>query len=541
MNRKPSVLSLGTSLLLAAVSTVVTHKALLAQTSPGSSPASALASVLTYHNDNLRTGQNLLETILTLANVNSSAFGKLVSYPVDGLTYAQPLYVPSVNIPGKGVHNVVYVATEHDSVYAFDADGLFSGPLWHRSFINPKTGLTTIPAADTGGGLVGPEIGITSTPVINASTGTIYVVAATKSRAGVYAQRLHALSIKTGAEKVGARLITATMRGSGDGSRAGVLIFSPLRQLQRAALLLSGGLIYVAFASNEDVDPYHGWVFAYRAAGLARVAVFNDTPDGSQGGIWQSGDGPAADYEGDVFIASGNGTFDVDSSGLDYGDSLIELVRSRSTLVVSDYFTPNNEAVMEEDDLDFGSSGPILLPDQSSGPPHLAIVGDKSGTLYVTDRDHLGGFSPGGDQIVQELASEFSQGIFSTPAYFDGQIYFGPVGNPLVSFALSSGQLQTSSISLSSHTFGYPGAGLSVSSNGSGNTIVWAIDSSAYSADGPAVLYAFDASNLNELYDSSQAGSRDVAGPAVKFTVPTIANGKVYVGTQSELDVYGLL
>jgi hypothetical protein len=294
MNSRPSVFFLCTSLLACAASTVVNQKALLAQTSPSLSPASALPVVLTYHNDNFRTGQNLLETILTLSNVNSSTFGKLASYPVDGLMYAQPLYVPSVKIPGKGVHNVVYVATEHDSVYAFDADGFSSGPLWHRSFINPKIGLTTIPAADTGGGLVGPEIGITSTPAINATTGTIYVVAATKSKAGVYAQRLHALSITTGAERIGAKLITATIHANGDGSRAGVLIFSPLHQLQRPALLLAGGLIYIAFASHEDVDPYHGWVFAYSVAGLARVAVFNDTPNGVRGGIWQAGNGPAS-------------------------------------------------------------------------------------------------------------------------------------------------------------------------------------------------------------------------------------------------------
>lgn len=542
MTFRPSIPFLCASFLICAAITAASQKTAFAQASPKASPPAGFQGVLTYHNDNPRTGQNLLETTLTPGTVNSSTFGKLISYPVDGLVYAQPLYVPDVKIPRKGVHNVVYVATEHDSVYAFDADGLSSDSLWHSSFINPRTGLTTIPAADTGANLVGPEIGITSTPVIDGSAGTIYVVAATKNKAGVYAQRLHALSIATGAEKSGARLITATIHAGGDGSNAGILTFSPLHQLQRAALLLAGGTIYVAFASHGDVDPYHGWVFAYSATGLRPLAVFNDTPAGSQGGIWQSGNGPAVDIDGNVFVASGNGTFDAQTGGPDYGDSLIELVRSKSKLVVSDYFTPSNQAIMAADDLDFGSSGPILLPDQSSGPAHLAVAGDELGTVYIIDRDQLGGFSPDGDQIVQELPSEFSEGILSTPAYFNNRIYFGAVANPLVSFVLSSGQIQTDgSVSFSSHSFGYPGTTPSISANGADNAIVWAIDSSAYSSNGPAVLYAFDASTLNELYDSTQAGSRDVAGPAVKFTVPTIANGKVYVGTQSELDVYGSL
>lgn len=513
-----------------------------AQASADPAPASGFPGVLTYRNDNSRTGQNLAETTLTPGNVNSNGFGKLTSYPVDGLVYAQPLFVPNVKIPHQGVHNVVYVATEHDSVFAFDADGLSASPLWQHSFLNAKSGITPIPANSEGVNSVGTEIGITSTPVISVATNTIFVAAATKNKAGVYAQRLHALNLTTGAEEFSPRLVSASIHAAGDGSKNGVLAFSPVSELQRSALLLNSNAIYIAFAAQGNGNPYHGWVFGYSSRSLGAAGTFNDSPDGAAAGISESGNGLASDASGNIFIATGNGTFDADNGGVDYGDSLIKLQSVHSKLAVADYFTPWDESALAADNLDFGSAGPMLLPDQSAGPPHLAIVGDAEGTIYVINRDNLGQFSPSGDAIVQELPTEFGEGISSAPAYFNNRLYFGSSGNPMVAFALTNGQINTDSdVLLAANTFSPPGTTPSISANGSNNGIVWAVDSSAFAASGPSILYAYDASSLNELYDSTQAGSRDVAGPAVEYTVPTVANGKVYVGTQSELDIYGLL
>jgi hypothetical protein len=505
--------------------------------------SASFQGVLTYHNDSARTGQNLAETILTPA-INSASFGKLFSYALNGQVYAQPLYVPNVVIPHKGVHNVVYVVTEHDSVYAFDADAQLGKPLWQRNFINPKAGITTVPAVDTGGANITPEIGITSTPVIDQASGTIYVVADAKRGVGgtvAYTQRLHALSLATGAEKFGGPVvIAASMRGVGDGSnRQGLLTFSPLHHLQRAGLLLVDGVVYLAYASFADVKPYHGWVIGYNARTLTRTGVFNDTPDGSDGGIWQCGDGPASDASGAIFVGSANGTFDADTGGRDYGDSFLKLVNNGSKLSLTDYFTPFDQSTTSPQDLDFASSGPLLLPDQSVGPPHLAVVGDKQGRVYLLDRDNLGHFNAGRDsQIVQEFQALRPQ--FSNPVYFGNHIYFGQVDGPIVSYPLKDGQIDAASPTVASPTFAYPGPALSISANGAGNAILWALVADALGS-GAAVLYAYDALSLNELYDSTQAGGRDVAGSANKFAVPTIANGKVYVATQTELDVYGML
>jgi hypothetical protein len=505
--------------------------------------AAGLQGVLTYHNDNARSGQNAAETILTPANVNNSTFGKLFAYPVDGQVYAQPLYVPGVSIRGKGVHNIIYVVTEHDSVYAFDADGKQNAPLWSRSFLNAKEGISSVPASDTGGDLIAPEIGITSTPVIDPASGTIYIEATTKHTVGrtvSYAHHMHALSLSTGAEKFGGpKTITASMRATGDGSSRGSLTFSPLHQLQRAALLLANGVIYVAFASYADVNPYHAWVLAYSARTLGRVGTFNGTPDGSEGGIWQTGNGPASDATGAIFVGTGNGSFDADTGGRDYGDSLLKLVKQGSRLTLNDYFTPAGQQALSDGDLDFATGGPLLLPDQAVGPPHLVLIPDKTGTVYLVNRDNLGHYNAGGDtQIVQEF--QVSGQMFSSAAYFNNRIYLGPVGGPIAAYPITGGQINTAGLISSAVGFGYPGASPSVSANGVANGIVWAIDSEA-SGSGPAILYAYDAATLTELYDSTQAGARDVAGIAVNFTTPTIAAGKVYVGTQSELDVYGLL
>jgi len=500
--------------------------------------------VLTYHNDDARTGQNLSETVLTPANVNSSTFGKLHSYPIDGYIYAQPLYVPSVTLPHKGgVHNVVYVATEHDSVYAFDADGMSASPLWHTSFINVKKGIGTVPTSLVGTDDIKPEIGITGTPVIDASTGTLYVVAKTINRAGVVQQSLHALNIMTGKEKFGGpRLISASVKGTGDAAdKHGKISFNALLANQRSALLLANGIVYVAFASHGDNGPYHGWLFAYKARGLGRVAVLNSTPNGGKGGIWQGSNAPAVDANGNIYLGIGNGTFDVNTGGSDYGDTFVRATLSKHAISIADYFTPFDESFLEGGDLDVGSSGALLLPDQSTGPVHLAVTADKNGTIYLLNRDSLGHFNPSDDsQIVQELFQVTGK-VLCPFAYFNNSVYFVAVNQALTRVPLVGGLFDTGAISVASQQIGFPGASLSISANGSADGIVWVIRDDAFNS-GPSVLFAYDASDLSELYDSSQAaGGRDTAGFAVKFTTPTIANGRVYLGTQTELDVYGPL
>ena len=511
--------------------------------------AAAFKGVLTFHNDNARDGVNSLETVLTPVNVNSAQFGKVFSYPVDGYVYAQPLYIPGVKIPGNGVHNVVYVATEHDSVYAFDADALVSTPLWQRSFINPAEGVTSVPSSDTGTDDITPEIGITSTPVIDATGGTLYVVAKTKVvNAGTgqvsYEQRLHALSLATGAEKLGGPvLIDPLMHGTGAGGNGGLIPFDALRQNQRAGLLLSDGSIYLAFGSHGDNPPYHGLVIAYDAAHLGKPAVFDDTPNGSDGGIWQSGNGPAADAQGRIYVASGNGTFDFNQGGPDLGDSIVKLRFSRlSGFSVETYFTPYNQASLSSNDVDFGDSGVLLLPDQTTGPAHLAVTAGKDGVIYLVNRDKMGGYNPSNDdQIVQALSGALASGVWAVPAFFNNTMYLSAQFDFLKGFTLSSGQFPSTANIETPVAFGFPGPSPSISANGSHDVIVWALKDDGYASSSPTVLYAFDG-NLNELYDTTQASAnRDQAGGAVKFTVPTIANGRVYVGTETELDVYGLL
>jgi hypothetical protein len=491
------------------------------------------AGTFTYHNDNLRTGQNLGETVLTPANVNSAHFGKLFSYAVDGYIYAQPLYVANVAIPGQGFHNVVYVATEHNSVYAFDADNRTPQTLWHVSFLG--TGVTSVPSADTGTTDITPEVGITGTPVIDPASGTLYVVAKTKETGPAYVLRLHALDITTGAEKFGGPVvITAMINGTGDGNDgAGHVPFNSLRQSDRCALLLDHGIVYIASASHGDNDPYHGWVLGYDAGTLAQVAVFNATPNESRAGIWEAGNGPAADAAGNVYVSTGNGTFNASLGGTGYGDSFLKL--AGGTLVLSDYFTPFNQSTLEAIDADMGSSGPMLLPDQATGPAHLMVGFNKLGTLFLVDRDNMGHFNAAGDtQIVQEIGSAVGE-AFATPAYFNGTIYIHAESDVLKAFTWNGTMLTASGQGLTTSAF--PGATPVISANGTAHAIVWELQVDAFTRGGPAVLRAVDAANVaNELYNSTLSGP---AGPAVKFSVPTVANGKVYVGTQTELDVYG--
>ena len=477
----------------------------------------ARAQVLTSQNDNARTGANLRETILTPANVNPAQFGRLFSLPVDGDVYAQPLYVPDVDIPGKGRHNVLFVATEHDSVYAFDADGGSTTPLWHVNFLNPKAGVTTVRAQDVLCPFIQPEIGITPTPVIDRATGTLYVLARTKEDPGIlkatrYVQRLHALAITTGAEKFGGPVAIAAPG------------FDPLRQLPRAALLLTKDQVYLTWASSCDVAPYHGWVMAYDARTLAQTAVFNTSPGASESGIWQADTGPAADEEGDVYVATGNGLF---HSGRDYGDTVLKLALEGHRLVVRDSFTPDNQRELNAHDLDIGSGGPMLTPEG------LLLAGGKDSRLYLFDHKRMG---------RPQQVFEFNGGMYSAPAYWNGHVYRMASDDYLMDFAIQAGRLSAQPVATSRLRFG-PDSTPAISANGARNGIVWLIETKAWNApDRPAVLHAYDAANLSrELYDSEQNAPRDRAGKTLRFTIPTVANGRVYVGARREIDVYGLL
>jgi hypothetical protein len=517
--------------------------------------ASGFAGVFTQHNDIGRTGQNLSETILTAAAVAvPAAFGKKFSQAVDGFVYAQPLYVPNVAISGKGTHNVVYVVTENDSVYAFDADsnsGANASPLWKATLLDAAHGAgtgasPTNSSTDNPCGDLVPTIGVTSTPVIDPSTGTMYVESKTKEN-GNFFHRLHALDITTGAEKVSPPpTITATVSG---------IAFNPLMHTNRPGLLLLNGIVYIAYASDCDNTPYHGWIFAYDGNTLTQKAVFNESPSGNgrMGGFWMSGAGVAADSSGNIFIASGNGNFDTNNTpAVDLGDTNMKLIFTGSAFSLEDYFTPFDQATLDNNDTDLGSGGVLLLPDQAGAHPQELVQAGKQGTIYLIDRDqmtvgnkHYCSSNCNGmdSQIVQEMRSEVGP-MFSMPAYWNNNVYFGGVSDNLVAYAVTSGALGLAPTSASGTFFAFPGTTPSVSAKGTSGGIVWAIDSSNYGSPvslGPAVLHAYDATNLlTELYNSSVVAG-DKAGNAVKFAVPTIANGKVYIGTQTELDVYGLL
>lgn len=513
--------------------------------------SAAQVYVTTYHNDNSRTGQNVQEKILTTSNVNPTSFGKLFSQPLDGFSYSQPLYVPNVGIPNQGVHNVVYVATMNDSVYAFDADsnsGSNAQPLWMVNFTNPLLGITTVPSSDVHcTDAVAPEIGVFSTPVIDTASNTIYVLARTLEN-GTYYHRLHALDITTGAEKFGGPVaIEAAVSGTGTGSKGGKITFNALLQNQRSALLLQNGLVYIAWSSLCDYGSYHGWVMAYNAQTLAQTAVWLATPNGNRGGIWETGNGPAGDSAYNLFVPTGNGTFDANSGGVDYGESIIKMSPpANNTLAVTDYFTPYNFATYDKSDLDIASSGLVLLPDQTKGPyPHLLVQGDKAGNLYLINRDNMGHYnSSNNNQIVQCIVGADS-GMWSSPSWWNNRIYIGGISDPIQAFSFNAttGLLSTTPASKTGQKFSYPGTTVSISSNHTGNGIVWALNNSNWSSQTGAQgsLHAYAATNLaNQLYNSADNATRDNPGVPIKFTVPTIANGKVYVTTQSGLVVYGL-
>jgi hypothetical protein len=513
-------------------------------------PAAGQVNVTMQHNDRLRSGTNLAERTLTPANVNSKTFGKKFVHAVDGYVYAQPLYLSQISIPNLGTHNVVYVVTEHDSAYAFDADnnsGANSAPLWQTSFIDPAHGITPVSSSDTGCGDLAPEIGITGTPVIDPVAHTIYFVAKTKEN-GVFVQRLHALDVSTGSERANSPVvIRATVSGGGDGSVNGQVSFDALTESQRAGLLLMNGVIYIGWASHCDNGPYHGWLLGYDKQTLNQVAVFNSTPNGGLGGFWASGSGIAGDSAaGAIFAVTGNGTFDADQSGLDYGETILRLDRSSGRFAVSDSFTPFNQRTLNNGDTDLGSGGVLLLPNGPANAPHaqLLLQSGKQGSLYLVDRNAMGHFnSKNNNQIVQFIP--FAVGnMFSMPAWWNNCAYFGGSGDNLRVFKFDpqSRTLAGTPSSKSTTFFGFPGATPSISANGNTNAIVWALQTDAFASNGAAILHAYDALDLSrELYRSNQNPSRDGLTTAVKFAVPTIANGKVYVGTRKQLTVFGLL
>jgi hypothetical protein len=506
---------------------------------PQPAPAATQApSVLTWHNDNSRTGQNLTETILTPANVNTTQFGKKFTLSVDGWVFAQPLYVSNVSVPGKGTHNIVYVATENDSLYAFDAAGAPAAPLWHRELTNPAARITAVPCADTPNCPVGPVVGITGTPVIDASSGTLYVVAFTKEN-GSYFQRLHALNIATGAEKFGGPVVVeASVHGTGAGNVSGTIAFDPLIQHQRSALLLLNGVVYITWASFGDLDNYHGWVLGYSAATLARASLLNVTRNGSEGGIWQSGGGPSAGPDGSIFLQTGNGTFDANTTGgADFGDSFLRLSLSGG-LSVADYFTPADESTLQSMDIDLGSGAGLIPPKQSGSFPDEIIGAGKQGIIYVVNRDNMGKFNAARNNVIQAVTGS-AGGYRGSPAYFNNAVYYSGVADFLARYSLTTGLLSSTPLSESPTKFNL-GSTPSISANGSANGIVWAIDRGLGS--NAAVLHAYEANNVSqELYNSSQNVSRDNLGQGTTFSVPTVANGRVYVGTKTSLVVYGLL
>lgn len=514
--------------------------------SASSSGASATTDVLTYHYDTMRTGQNLTETVLTPSNVTSASFGLLHLLAADGPVDAAPLLASKLTIGGV-LHNVVYIATENDSVYAYDADT--AALLKQVSLL----GSGETPSDSRSCYQVTPTIGITATPVIDRSAGpngTMYVVAMSRDSSGTHYQRLHALDLTTLADRLAPVVIRASYPGSAYGA-GGQVAFVPEQYKERGALLLSQGQVFTVWASHCDSGTYNGWIITYDAATLAQSAVLNLTPNGAQGGIWDVA-GLALDSTGALYTLLGNGIFDttLTGSGLpanqDYGNAAVKLSLSGATLAVTDYFTSWDTTAQSQGDVDLGSGSPLLIPDQvdSAGTTrHLILAAGKDMALYLLDRDNMGKYNgnvASSDAIYQSLPGALTHGVYSAPAYFHASIYFAEVGGTLKQYALSLARLPATPSSQSAATFGFPGASPSISANGSSNAIVWAVESNAGSA---AVLHAYNPANLAvQYYDSTRAaGSRDAFGNGNKFITPVVANGKVFVGTASGVAVFGLL
>jgi hypothetical protein len=519
-------------------------------------------AVLTQHNDNSRTGANLGETWLSTKNVNTNQFGLLFTRSVDDLIYAQPLVMTNVSIPGKGIHNVVYVATVNNSVFAFDADDpSVVAPYWQVSFLSPNV----VPPSNTdmtgacGGAYLdfSGHMGIVSTPVIDSETGTVYLLVRTKETSGnavEFVQRLHALDTATGAERLNSPVrIDATYPGTGDGSVGGFLSFDGQKQNQRSGLLLVNGVVYVAWASHCDWGPYHGWIMGYDARTLQQVRVYNDTPNGSNGGIWMGGQGLAADPNGNIYLTTGNGSVGIANnprSIINRGESFLKLTPQGAIFTVSSWFTPFSWSYLESYDLDVGSGGVLLIPGTD-----LAFSGGKQGVLYLVKRDNMGGLSSSNSDTNVVQSMSLTGGLFGGSVWWDGPdgsyVYVWLAGNRLRQFKFdwAAGKFQVPNYAQSAAvaTNGWPGGILALSADAArvGSGIVWAsrhLDGSAGHTVQRGILHAFDAANVSrELWNSEMLPARDAVGLFAKFVPPTVANGKVYLATFSNrLDVYGL-
>ena len=519
-------------------------------------PTAPVVAVTTYHYDNARSGANTNEVLLTPSQVNTNNFGRLIKYVTDGYIYTQPLIVPGVTLPGLGVRNVVYVASEHDTVYAFDADssaGANGGLLWKTNL-----GISALSAnGEFGARYCGtcfpdivPEVGVTGTPVIDPATGTLYVNVATREISGTtnYIHRIHALNITNGTERsYSPVVVSGSVPGTGVDSVGGVLTFKGKTANQRPALTLVGGILYVAYAGYADTDPYHGWLFGYNATNLAQVSIYNTTPNATtgafgshaaEGGIWQGGHGLVADANTNLFFITGNGSFSQNTNGGDYSDTVMKMATTNG-LTVADYFTPYNQLALANADTDLGSVGAVLLPDAvGNGPhPHLLAAGGKSGTIYLLDRDNLGHFNAANDsQIVQSVIGATAS-IWSSPAYWNNRLFYQPASAALKGFSISNASINATAFATAGASFGAYNGGPVVSANGTNNGIVWVVNGVGGGAT--AVLYAYNATNLATLYSSSQILARDNPGGGIKMSTPTVANGKVYVGAQYALNVYG--
>jgi hypothetical protein len=496
------------------------------------------ANTLTWHNNVSRTGANAAETTLTLGNVNSAAFGKVNFFSLWGAVDAQPLYVAGVNIGGS-THNVLYVATEHNRVYALDAET--GNQLW-KAWAEPADETSS---DNHGCSQISPEIGVTSTPVIDLSAGphgVIYVVSMTKDAAGDYHQKISALDLTTGALLFGSPVnILASYTVGGK-----TVSFDPAAYADRAALLEWNGSIYTAWTSHCDAAPYTGWIIGYSASTLEQTNVLNVTPNGSEGAIWMGGAGLAA-TPSTIYFLDANGSFDtaLDGSGYpenhDYGNAFIKLaLNSQGALQISDYYATDNTVEQSSADVDLGSGGVIVLPtmNDANGNQHLLAVGaGKDGNIYLVNRANMGKYHPNGGYIYQVLSGALPHGEWGAPAYSNDNLYYGGVNDYLRAFTFSNAKLNATPASHSANTFAYPGTTPVVSSNGTVNEIVWAVGHTS-----PAVLYAYNASDLSqELYDSNQSGTRDQFGSVDHFISPLVANGRVYVPTQTGIAVFGLL
>ena len=507
------------------------------------SSAIANTQVTTAQYGNSRTGAVTNEVALTPRNVNPATFGRIGRFEVDGDVYAQPLYLRSLEFANGVRRDVLFVATEHGSVYAFDARSPGSSPIWKESLIDPSVDITPVAARDARCPFIQPEVGITSTPVIDPDAGILYVLMRTREPTASgehrFVQRLHALNIQTGRDRIPPAEIRASVRGTGDGARAGIVSFDQLRENPRAALLLTHGAVYLAWASSCDVGPYHGWVIAYDAKTLRQLGAFNATPTGAEGGIWQGDAGLAADSAGNVYAVTGNGTFTEESSAANYGNTVLELGLTRSGLVVRDYFTPYNQLELSSEDQDLGSSGAVLI-DERGSHPHMILVTGKEGVSYLIDRDRMGHYRSDKDAHALQTVKS-STGGFGAVAFWNHTVYVWGSNDVIKSYRVSGGRL-SSPVEGKARSVD-PGATPTVSANGDHDGIVWAIETRTWrGADKPAVLHAFDAADVRrELYNSEMNSRRDRAGTALRFAIPTVVAGRVYVGVKRGVDVYGLI